>query len=297
MSAGQGSATQGSASEDGASAAGDSASAGQGSTGQDGASGDGASGDGASASGDGASASGDGASASGDSASAAGDSASAGRDWAAWHEAYDDPGTPLARRLVAVQARITEALDQAPPGPLTAVSICAGQGRDLIGVLRGHPRGGDVTARLVELDPLNADTARQFAAEAGLTQVEVVTGDAARADAYAGLIPARLVLACGVFGNITVKDVARVIRHCAGLCATGGTVVWTRHRREPDLIPQICEWFAAEGFELIGVSEPATRWGVGAHRFAGTPRPLPAGEPMFTFVGYDVLRRDGGRAQ
>jgi hypothetical protein len=76
----------------------------------------------------------------------------------------------------------------------------------------------------------------------------------------------------------------------------GGTVVWTRGRGEPDLIPQICEWFAAEGFELIGVSEPGTRWGVGAHRFAGTPRPLPAGEPMFSFVGYDVRRRVGGHA-
>ncbi len=232
-----------------------------------------------------------------DGASAGRDGASAGRDWAAWHEAYDDPGTPLARRLVAVQTRITEALDQAPPGPMTAISICAGQGRDLIGVLRGHPRGGDVTARLVELDPRNADTARQLAADAGLTQVEVVTGDAARTDAYAGLIPAWLVLACGVFGNITDEDVARTVRCCAGLCAAGGTVVWTRGRREPDLIPQICEWFAAEGFELIGVSEPGTRWGVGAHRFAGTPRPLPAGQPMFTFVGYDVLRRGGGSAQ
>ena len=215
----------------------------------------------------------------------------AGRDWVAWHDAYDDPRTPLAQRLVAVQARIAGALDEAPPGPLRAVSICAGQGRDLIGVLREHPRAPDVTARLVELDPHNAAIARQSAADAGLTQVEVVTGDAARTDLYAGLVPARLVLACGVFGNITDEDVARTIRYCAGLCAAGGTVVWTRGRGEPDLIPQICEWFAAEGFELLGVSEPGTRWGVGAHRFAGTPRPLPAGEQMFTFVGHDQLRR------
>lgn len=166
---------------------------------------------------------------------------STGRDWVAWHDAYDDPQTPLARRLVAVQARITEALDQAPPGPLRAVSICAGQGRDLIGVLAEHPRGRDVTARLVELDPRNAAVARQLAADAGLTQVEVVTGDAAQTVAYAGLVPATLVLACGVFGNITDEDVARTIRCCAGLCAAGGTVVWTRGRREPDLIPQICE--------------------------------------------------------
>ncbi|GHD35622.1 hypothetical protein GCM10010335_31060 [Streptomyces galbus] len=30
--------------------------------------------------------------------------------------------------------------------------MCAGQGRDLIGVLAGHPRRDDVRARLVELD-------------------------------------------------------------------------------------------------------------------------------------------------
>jgi hypothetical protein len=192
-----------------------------------------------------------------------------------------------------VQARIAEALEQAPPGPLRAVSICAGQGRDLIGVLREHARGGDVTARLVELDPRNAATARQLAADARLTQVEVVTGDAAWTGAYAGLVPASLVLACGVFGNITDEDVARTIRCCTGLCAPGGTVVWTRGRREPDLIPQICDWFAAEDFELVGVSEPGTTWAVGAHRFAGTPAPLPAGQRMFTFVGYDTPRWDG----
>ena len=226
---------------------------------------------------------------------------STGRDWAAWHEAYDNPDTPLAHRLRAVQARITEALDQAQPGPLHAISICAGQGRDLIGVLREHPRRRDVTARLVELDPRNAAAARQRASDAGLTQVEVVTGDASQTGAYAGLIPASLVLACGVFGNITDEDVARTIRCCTGLCAPGGTVVWTRGRGEPDLVPQICDWFAAEGFTLVGVSEPVgvpqpgTHWAVGAHRFEGQSRPLPD-QKMFTFAGRDVLRAGHGRA-
>ncbi len=226
---------------------------------------------------------------------------STGRDWAAWHEAYDNPDTPLAQRLLAVQARITEALDQAPAGPIRAVSICAGQGRDLIDVLREHPRRRDVAARLVELDPRNAAAARQRAAAAGLTQVEVVTGDAAQTGAYAGLIPAGLVLACGLFGNITDGDVARTIRCCAGLCAPGGMVVWTRGRGEPDLVPQICDWFAAEGFALVGVSEPVgvveprTRWAVGAHRFGGPSRTLPD-QKMFTFAGRDVLNRDRRRA-
>ncbi|MBO0808127.1 MAG: SAM-dependent methyltransferase, partial [Actinobacteria bacterium] len=73
------------------------------------------------------------------------------RDWRAWHERYDDPGSSLALRLCAVQQQITAILDDAPPGPLRAISMCAGQGRDLLPVLARHPRGRDVTARLVEL--------------------------------------------------------------------------------------------------------------------------------------------------
>src|ERR1700726_1387473 len=124
------------------------------------------------------------------------------RDWQAWHASYDLPDSPLARRLEAVQACVREALGHAPPGPLRAVSMCAGQGRDLIGVLASHPRGRDVTARLVELDPRNAATAREAAAASGLPGVEVVTGDAPLTGSLPGLGPAGLVLACGVFGNI-----------------------------------------------------------------------------------------------
>ena len=85
------------------------------------------------------------------------------------------------------------ALDAAPPGPLHAISLCAGQGRDLIGVLARHPRRDDVTARLVELDPRNAAAARDAAEVADLPRVEVVTGDAALTDQYAGMVPAYLV--------------------------------------------------------------------------------------------------------
>jgi hypothetical protein len=205
----------------------------------------------------------------------------AGRDWHAWHEAYDDPGSALAQRLAVVRARIAGALDAAPPGPLRAISMCAGQGRDLIPVLASHPRGPDVTARLVELDPALAATARRAAA--GL-RIEVVTGDAALTDAYAGLVPADLVLVCGVFGNITAGDIRRTVGYCAQLCATGGTIVWTRGRSAPDLVPQICGWFGEEGFELSWLSDPGVRYGVGVHRFTARPRALAAGQRMFSFV-------------
>lgn len=213
------------------------------------------------------------------------------KDWHAWHRDYDQPDSALSRRLVEVRHRIVEALDAAPPGPLRAISLCAGQGRDLIPVLATHPRGRDVTARLVELDPRNTEPARRAAAEAGLTGVEVVTGDAALTDRYADLVPADLVLACGVFGNIDDDDIRSTVRHCASLCATGGTVLWTRHRREPDLVPVICDWFTEEGFVPVAVNSPADGVGVGAHRFTGPPRPLAPGVRMFEFVGYDELEQ------
>ena len=209
------------------------------------------------------------------------------RDWYDWHHDYDHPDTPLARRLAAVQDQISAALDQARPGPLRAVSVCAGQGRDLIDVLAGHPRRGDVRARLVELDPRNAGVARQAARAAGLSRVQVVTGDAALTSAYAGLVPADLVLVCGVFGNITDADIQRTVGYCTQLCARDGTVVWTRGRRAPDLLPRICDWFAARGFAELWVSDPAEGWGAAAHRFTRDPDPLQQGARMFTFRGHN----------
>ena len=128
-------------------------------------------------------------------------------DWVEWHAGYDDPGSRLAHRLRIVQEQIRAGLDRLPPGPVTVVSLCAGQGRDVIEVLASRPRRADVRARLVELDPRNADAATAAARSAGLDGVEAVVGDAGLADAYAGLVPADLVVACGVFGNLTDADV------------------------------------------------------------------------------------------
>ncbi|MFD7653794.1 hypothetical protein ACFV4N_07415 [Actinosynnema sp. NPDC059797] len=215
-------------------------------------------------------------------------------DWHGWHDDYDRPGSPLELRLRAVRARVREALDGSPPGPLRAISLCAGQGRDLLGVLADHPRRDDVRARLVELDERNAAIAEAAARAAGLDRVEVVRADASLTDRYLDLVPADLVLVCGVFGNITDEDVERTVDACAGLCATGGTVVWTRHRGAPDLVPSICGWFEERGFERRWLSEPGAGFGVGAHVFRGEPRPLAPGVRLFGFVGYDALGGAGG---
>ncbi|WP_377273221.1 class I SAM-dependent methyltransferase family protein [Peterkaempfera sp. SMS 1(5)a] len=212
-------------------------------------------------------------------------------DWSAWHDQYDLADSWMARRLRTVQVQVDAALSNAPAGELKVISLCAGEGRDLLDVLSGHARRDDVRARLVELDPRNTAAAAERARRAGLQQVEVVTGDAALIDQYQDLAPAELVLVCGVFGNITDADIEHTVAACSQLCTTGGTVIWTRHRAAPDRVPQICAWFEAQGFERRWLSAADAGFGVGVHRFLGTPQPLRRGTRLFEFVGYDVLRQ------
>lgn len=211
-------------------------------------------------------------------------------DWLDWHDAYDRPDSALTRRLRAVQTQIRTVLDHAAAGPVRVLSVCAGQGRDLLEVLADHPRRGDVKARLVELDARNAALAAEHTS--GL-DVEVVIGDASLTDQYRGLAPAHLVLMCGVFGNVTLPDIERTVDTCRQLTATGGTVIWTRTRDAPDRFPRICEWFEARDFDRVWVSEPDVGYGVGVHRYRGEPLPLKENSSMFTFVGYRELRADG----
>src|SRR5262249_50157654 len=107
---------------------------------------------------------------------------------------------------------------------------------------------------------------------------------------YADLAPAGLVLACGLFGNMTDADIEQTIGFCTQLCATGGTVVWTRGRWDPDLVPQVCAWFEERGFERVWLSESRYGQCCGAHRFTGAPAPLERGAVMFAFTDHDIQR-------
>jgi hypothetical protein len=210
------------------------------------------------------------------------------RDWLAWHHAYDDPSSPLSRRLLIVQQQLRTALDRCPPGGIRIVSVCAGQGRDVIGVLPGHARRADVTARLVELDRRNVELARAAAVAAGLSGIDVVHADASTTAAYLGAVPADVLLVCGVFGNISTADVEHTVAHLPGLAARDATVIWTRHRRPPDLTPWIREQFRSRGFEEVAFLGE-DRFGVGAHRWPRPAQPHCSPARLFTFFESDVV--------
>ena len=207
------------------------------------------------------------------------------RDYEAWHRQYDDPTSTLAQRLAMVQRRLAERLSAAAPGAVRIISMCAGQGRDLFGVLPAHQRRGDVTAVLVELDHRNVEVARASTAQTGLTQIDVLEGDASVSDIYPPFVPADIVLACGIFGNISDQDLERTVRNLSMLCRAGASVIWTRHRNEPDLTPRIRGWFAESGFEELSFDaiDNESKSGIGTVRLIAEPFPF---RPVFRFFTF-----------
>jgi hypothetical protein len=220
--------------------------------------------------------------------------------WVRWHAPYEDPASNLSRRLRTVQSMVREVLDgiadadpgadtQTDPERFRIVSMCAGQGRDVIDVVAAHPRREAVSALLVELHPDLVAFARARAAAAGVDrQVRIVEGDAAQSRWYADYVPADLVLVCGVFGNISGADRIRTIQALPGWCKRGAHVLWTRHRHPPDATPAIRAEFAAAGFtEVAFVAPEDTVMSVGHHRFDGDAdaAPIDAEATLFEFVG------------
>src|SRR5690242_397379 len=103
------------------------------------------------------------------------------RDYEEWHREYDDPGSSLAWRLGVVQRHIAAAIDR-HAGRTRILSVCSGDGRDVLGVLarRDDQERFDVT--LVELHPGIAERARQSSAPLR-ANVEVRQEDAGNTDA------------------------------------------------------------------------------------------------------------------
>jgi Putative methyltransferase len=167
-------------------------------------------------------------------------------DWLTWYQGY---GTSPDRqaRLRFVQSHISRCLGSCPPGAIGVISICAGDARDLIGVLSAHQRAGDVTACLVENNEklVARGSAAIESANLGGILTYVVT-DATLFSAYASVRPATLTIAAGVLGNLRPTEVSRLIEGLPSLCRPGGFVIWTRHRLYndgPAALPRIRNLF------------------------------------------------------
>src|SRR3954468_23027261 len=206
-------------------------------------------------------------------------------DWHAWHDSYRDAASPLSRRLRLIQRHVGAWLDARTDQRLVVVSVCAGQGRDVLGVLAARPDAARVHVHLFENDERNVAAARATVAARSIPNVAVHQTDAGDPGAYAGAVPADLVLLAGVFGNVSDGDVRQTVTRLPELCAPSATVIWTRARRAPDLTPAVRRWFTASGFVERAFTAPDDAlFTVGVHELAGSPRTLRPSGRLFTFV-------------
>src|SRR5580704_3390696 len=82
------------------------------------------------------------------------------KDWVEWHAGYDFVDSSLSRRLVVVKSSLLQALEAPRDHSAVLLSLCAGDGRDVISVLKERSVGVR-QAVLVELDQTLASRAKQ----------------------------------------------------------------------------------------------------------------------------------------
>jgi hypothetical protein len=207
------------------------------------------------------------------------------RVWSDWPQAAYQRQSYL-QRLVEVQEHFAECLDNAPRGPLRVLSMCAGDGRDVTGVLSSHPRRTDVTAWLVDSDRQSVVIGTRQAASVGLAKtVSFVSGDATLYETYKDIPPADIVLVCGVWGHVAPDQRALLVAGIASLCKSDGVVIWTRGLG-PNMsrLQEIQSHFAGADWDKVRVSNtPDQKWAVATYRYSGSlPRPSKC-ERIFRF--------------
>ena len=203
------------------------------------------------------------------------------RDWHEWHQQYDDPASTLSQRLVVVQRRLGELLDGQPPVG-SILSLCAGDGRDIVPLLADRPAARPQVT-LVELDAELAATARHRAAKAGVA-AHVLTGDAGMTATFANRTPVDLLMLCGIFGNISDEDIRATISAIPAMLNDGGAVIWTRGAfKARDLRGQVRQWFLDAGFDEIAFDADASGFGVGVNRVTSRAAVEPIPSRLFTF--------------
>jgi Methyltransferase domain len=225
-------------------------------------------------------------------------------DWNLWLSRYDKPRSPHSQRLKTVQRLIGRRIDRTAPHPISALSICAGDGRDILEVLGARADASRVKTTLVELDPRLCALARARVSENGIIGVDIKQADAGTTDAYAGVSPADIVILVGVFGNIADADVRATVKVLPALCKPGALIIWSlrqrprrdqgrcgphrhqaewQHPNDYERVRKVREWLDAEGFYEVLKSASDAVFHVGAHRCVGEPPPLPASHRFFTF--------------
>jgi len=206
-------------------------------------------------------------------------------NWSGWPElAYERP--KYRERLRVFQEQIAECLDQAPHGPLRILSMCVGDGRDVIGVLQSHWRRKEVEAYLVELNGQSVSEGIKHAKASGLGNVvKFIHADATDYSTYKNLAPCDIVLVCGVWGHVPANDRAKLIHALASFCKPGGNVIWSlkTSKGEHRLAEVRSQFDHACWSPVRQNSTPGQKSAVCTYVYRGAALEVPANGRIFSF--------------
>lgn len=203
-------------------------------------------------------------------------------DWRAWHRAYDDSESSLSRRLRVVRARVDALVTVG--GVRSVLSLCAGDGRDVIPVLARLDAAVDPRLVLVERDDALAAAAERRARDMDV-DVTVIRGDAGSSQTWRDETPVDLLMLCGIFGNIGDDDIQATICAVPALLNAGGCVIWTRGAfQDRDLRPQVRAWFERAALAEVTFDGEPAGYGVGVNRRTPDAVATPVPDRLFTFI-------------
>lgn len=205
--------------------------------------------------------------------------------WARWPgEAYSE--ARYQHRLAAVSQHLSTALADCPARSIHVTSLCAGDGRDVIGTLATHPRCGDVRATLVELNSTSVANGRAHAEATGLMQVvSFLEGDGTKYETYRKVPRAEIVLVCGTWGHVPPQQRGEMMHAISALTQVGGVVIWTRGvAKGMARLDEIKSLFVKPTWEEVRVDLTRDRqFAVASYRFSGPAIPLPQSGTIFDF--------------
>jgi hypothetical protein len=206
------------------------------------------------------------------------------KSWIEWHKDYDDPSSALSERRRQVTRLVREWLNGVQVGPVRVLSLCGGDARDLADALTDHRRVDDVEGAVVELEPQLAISAASHFRQTG-ARIEVIIGDAGNIATFKHVLPVDLLMLVGIFGNVSAGDVETMIKAVPALCKQAATVIWTRHRRPPDLVPSVREWFDSAGCTPVDFISPGKgQFAVGCEKVGRATTSVSSSARLFTFL-------------
>lgn len=207
--------------------------------------------------------------------------------WDEWHKHYDHSSL-LQARLQIVRGQISLAFNECDPGLIQAVSICAGDGRDLIHTTSNHPRRNDVRAFLIDKNEQSIARGKLAAEQVGLSQqFHFLKADARLSRSYIGIVPANIIILVGVLGHVRHKEIVRLVQNVPMLCKAGGWLIWAKKLKihtNHNQVLSVRNLLQRSAFKEVQYEETGLDgFAVSRAQFIGPTTPLDPARRLFEF--------------